>query len=116
MAFSNAHSDDAILRELGQRITRYRLNRNLTQSALAEEAGVSPRTINRVEHGESTHTTNIIRILRVLRLLENFESLIPAPAISPIQQVKMQGKERRRASSPADKPKPGSPWTWEDDE
>ena len=115
MKIRNDISDDAAIKELGHRITQYRLNRNLTQSALAEEAGVSKRTLHRVEHGESTHLTNMIRILRALDLLENLESLIPEPATSPIQQVKMQGKKRKRASSPSEKPEPNSPWSWGDE-
>lgn len=116
MTFLDSLSDDAALKELGQRIAQYRLNRNLTQNALAEEAGISKRTLHRVEHGESTHLTNLVRILRALNLLENLEALIPTPAISPIQQVKMQGKRRRRASSPSVAPNPKSPWSWGDEE
>lgn len=114
MKFLNEFSDDAVLKELGNRIAQHRLNRNQTQSYLAEEAGVSKRTLHRVEHGESTHMTNLIRILRALDLLENIEILVPDTGISPIQQVKMSGKKRRRASSPSDKPKPKTPWTWGD--
>ena len=116
MAFLNGLSDEATLQELGQRIARYRLNRNLTQSALAEEAGISMRTLHRIEHGGSTHISNMIRILRVLGLLENLEALIPDPAISPIQQVKMQGKKRRRASSRPEEPEQKTPWSWGDEE
>lgn len=116
MKFLKSTSDEAAIQELGHRIAQYRLNRNWTQSTLAEEAGVSKRTLHRVEHGESTHLTNLIRILRALHLLENLGALIPEPAISPIQQVKMSGKKRKRASSPSDKLEPSSPWSWEDDQ
>ena len=109
-------SDDAMLKELGSRIAQYRLNRNLTQDALAREVGVSERTIHRVEHGHSIQASSLIRILRVLDLLGNLESLIPEPAISPIQQVKMQGKSRKRASSISDKPEQKALWSWGDDE
>ncbi len=108
-------SDAAVLKELGNRLAQSRLNRNMTQSALAKEAGVSTPTIYRVEHGHSTQATNLIRILRALNLLENLEALIPEPVISPIQQVKMHGKERKRASSPCKTSKPNEPWSWEDD-
>ena len=37
-------TDEAILKELGGRLTSARLGRNLTQAALAEQAGVSKRT------------------------------------------------------------------------
>jgi len=109
-------SDDAILSELGHRLAQYRLNRNLTQEALAKEAGISERTLHRIEHGHPSHITNTIRILRALDMLGNLEALIPEPAISPIQQVKMLGKKRQRASSPSEKSKQKSPWSWRDDE
>lgn len=116
MKFREIISDDAALQELGSRIAQYRLNRNQTQEALAKEAGISQRTLHRVEHGHSTHASNLIRILRALHVLENLESLIPEPAISPIQQVKMHGKKRRRASSKSDKPEQTTPWSWGDEE
>ncbi len=116
MKFLNDNSDDATLRELGSRIATSRLNRNLTQDDLAKEAGISKRTLQRVEQGESTHVTNLIRILRALGLLENLEGLIPEPAISPVQQMKMRGKQRRRASSRSEQPARKSPWSWGDEE
>ncbi|MBK9305199.1 MAG: helix-turn-helix transcriptional regulator [bacterium] len=109
-------SDDAVLVELGSRIARYRLNQNLTQDMLASEAGVSKRTLQRIEHGHSAQATQWIRLLRALDLLENIESLIPEPVMSPIQQVKMLGKERRRASFPVKRPDEKKPWTWGDEE
>ena len=93
-------SDAAVLEELGQRIARYRLNRNMTQGALATESGVSTPTVQRLEKGQSTQASNLIRILRTLKLLENLDALVPEPAISPLQQARMQGKTRQRASSP----------------
>lgn len=112
MRFSRDISDSAALKELGGRVARYRLNRNLTQAAFAKEAGISQRTLIRIEHGESTQTTNLIRILRVLQILENFDALIPEPTISPIQQLQLHGKSRKRASPEADKPTPKKPWSW----
>jgi len=115
MIFNNTGTDDATLQELGSRLARYRLNRNLTQADLAGEAGVSVRTVQRVEQGESTHLSNLIRILRTLRLLENLETLVPEPAVSPIQQMKMKGKQRSRASR-AGEPQEKTPWSWGDDQ
>ena len=116
MKFFEDDSDDATLKELGSRIARYRLNRNQTQDALAREAGVSKRTLHRVEHGRSIQASNMIRVLRALRLLENLEALIPEPAVSPIQQVKMHGKKRKRASSKSGKSEKKTPWSWEGEE
>ena len=116
MKIAGEISDSGVLKELGHRIARYRLNRNLTQAVLAREAGISTPTLVRIERGKSTNTANLIRILRVLKLLDNFEMLVPQPAISPIQQAKMHGKLRRRASSPSDKQDAPPEWTWGDEE
>jgi transcriptional regulator with XRE-family HTH domain len=111
-------SDEAVLKEIGRRIAQYRLNQNKTQVLLAQEAGVSHRTQVRIERGQSVQATSLIRVLRALQLLENLEALIPAPAISPIQQVKMQGKQRQRASTKSRQQRQNQEriWSWGDDE
>lgn len=116
MKFINELSDEAVLHEVGHRITQYRLNQDKTQAALAQEAGVSNRTLARVEHGDSVQAASIIRILRALQLMENLDALIPEPAVSPIQQLKMQGKRRQRASSKSTKSIKEEPWAWGDEE
>ena len=115
MKIKDKLSDEAVLQELGQRIARYRLNRNMTQETLATESGVSTPTVQRLENGQSTQASNLIRILRALKLLENLDALLPEPAISPLQQARMQGKTRQRASSPR-KRKAATHWTWGTDE
>jgi transcriptional regulator with XRE-family HTH domain len=112
MKLTNDISDSAVLKEIGERITRYRLNQNKTQAALAQEAGVSHRTMVRVEHGHSIQASNLIRILRALKLVENLDGLIPEPVASPVQQLKMQGKQRKRASSKITKPNKEGTWSW----
>src|SRR2546427_692365 len=52
MKLSKQVTDEAILRELGGRLAAARLARNLTQATLAEEAGGSKRTGERLESGE----------------------------------------------------------------
>jgi len=110
----NLDSNEALLTQLGQRLLQYRLNKNMTQATLAKEAGVSGRTINRVEHGHSIQLSNLIRILRSLELLENLSALVPEPAVSPMQQLKLQGKSRIRASSTT-KSEENEAWSWGDD-
>lgn len=116
MRFQQNSSDEGTLEELGRRLARLRLNINWTQGMLAKEAGVSQRTVHRLERGYSTQASNLIRVLRALELLENLEALVPEPAASPIQQLKLHGKKRQRASSRSDAPKPKKPWSWRDEE
>lgn len=111
---TNIMSDNAILNELGQRIMRYRLNKNMTQQELAHLAGVSRPTIQRAEKGESIQATKLIRILRSFNLVENLNIVFPEPLTSPMQQVKMHGKIRKRASSK--QPKANKEWSWGDKE
>ena len=93
-----------------------RLERNLTQAALSREAGVSKRTIERVESGGSTQLSTLIRILRALGLLDSFQNLIPAPLPSPIDQLDSQEPERRRASGTRGKTEAASTdWSWGDE-
>lgn len=114
MKIGNHQSDAAVLAELGSRLKRHRLQRNQTQQQLAEEAGVSKRTIERLESGGSAQLSNFIRICRALGMLERLEPLVPEPLPSPIEQLEWQGKQRRRASQGTTPPR-GREWKWEDD-
>ena len=116
MKLTNDNSDDAVLKEIGNRIAQYRLNQDKTQAALAQEAGVSSRTMTRVEHGHSVQTSSLIRILRALKLVENLDRIIPEPVVSPVQQLIMQGKQRKRASSSPRKKQVKGTWSWADEE
>jgi len=116
MEFYESSSDRAILEALGARIARCRLNRNLTQEAFAERAGVSRPTVARLESGHSTTLSNLIRILRALDLVKNLDRLIPEPPISPIQQLKTQKQQRVRASRASAVAEQGAPWKWGDEE
>ena len=104
MNFIATLSDDVLLAELGQRLAQLRLNHNWQQHELASEAGVSLRTLSRIEAGEPSQTINLLRVLRALGLVENLEALVPPPAASPLQQLQLQGKQRKRASRRPGKP------------
>ena len=110
---SNQLADDAILRQLGVRLALIRLERNLTQADLAIDAGVSKRTVERMEAGGATQLVNLVRVCRALGLVEGFDALIPEPVPSPVAQLKLRGKERKRASS-AKPPVPQGKWQWGD--
>ena len=111
---NNEMSDKAILSEIGKRISRYRLNKNMTQETLANKAGVSRSTVQRTESGANIQFFELIRILRALDLLNNLESFLPKPAASPLQQLKMQGKVRKR-TRPDKKENKKEDWIWGDE-
>jgi putative transcriptional regulator len=108
-------SDAAVLEELGSRLARTRLEQNVSQEQLADEAGVSKSTIERIEAGRPVKLNSFVRILRALGRLELLDRLVPVPLPSPIERVRIQGKQRRRAAEPRHRgsdPHPPSPWRW----
>ena len=111
--FSIATSDQ-IQFALCQRLEKIRLMRNMTQARLAQEAGLSQRTIIGLERGEGVSFDTFIRVLIALGIQQNLESLLPDPTIRPIDRVKGGGIERQRASPerPAGDRKA---WTWGDE-
>jgi len=116
MEISNTSSDSAVLREIGERISRRRLRRNLTQGELARQAGVSKRTVLRLESGESTQMTSLVRILRTLGLLEDLDRSIPDSLVSPIEALRTKGRQRRRASPQSETEEGTGTWRWGDEE
>jgi transcriptional regulator with XRE-family HTH domain len=108
-------SDDVVLEDLGRRLARCRLDRGLTQAELAEQAGVSKRTVERMEAGASSQTLSLIRILRVLNLLSGLDNLVPETGPRPMDLLKLQGKERKRASSRKPAVRSPSGWSWDED-
>lgn len=111
MKFDRLQSDQAVMAELGRRIADVRLGRGLTQAELAEAAGVSKSTVERLEDGGSTQLGNLIRCLRALDRLEALERLFPETPPNPVDLIRRRGRSRRRARHREG----GSPWTWGDE-
>lgn len=106
-------SDESILKEIGDRLARTRLERNLTQAQLAGIAGISKRTLERLESGAAaTRLTSFIRASRSLGLLERLDLFLPPPMVSPVEQLKLLGRKRRRASGSKIEKTPSKKWSW----
>jgi DNA-binding XRE family transcriptional regulator len=90
-------SDSAVMTEIGHRIQQERLNRNLEQAVLAKQAGISRRTLQRLEAGGVCTLNSLIRILRALDKLGELNHFIPPVGFSPLQLAKLKGYERQRA-------------------
>ena len=112
-------TDEAVLTELGTRLERARLERNLTQRELAAEGGVQRKVVQRMEAGEPVKLTSLIRVLRALGLLEALDRLVPEPTPSPIDLLKLHGRTRKRASGRRMRREPPTgetaPWQWGDE-
>ena len=100
--------------EIGSRLARLRLSRNVTQSMLAEDAGVGVRTLRRLEAGEPSTLDTFLRVALALDLGDAILGAVPAGKIRPIERVSRTGLERRRAR-PQSKETRAATWTWGDD-
>lgn len=111
---STRDSDSAVLLEVGERLAKHRLRRDLTQAALANEAGVSKRTLERLEAGHSVQLASFVRVLRALDLLDVLGELPPVGQ-TPMQRLRQgeQGRQRASGGRGGVAPEPG--WTWDDD-
>ncbi|MEM9282870.1 MAG: helix-turn-helix domain-containing protein [Verrucomicrobiota bacterium] len=108
-------SSEQIESALGRRLEEIRLSRNLTQSQLAKEAGVSERTLRNLEKGEGVAMDTFIRVLMALGIQHHLEALLPDPSIRPVERAQLAGKLRQRAR-PSEETQKSDLWTWGDEE
>ena len=102
-------SSDAVINALFQQIEQIRLSRNVSQAALAKEAGVSRSTITRLASGENISVDSFVRVMQALGLADHLAALLPNANVRPVERIRLQGAERRRASP---KRKAAGDWTW----
>jgi transcriptional regulator with XRE-family HTH domain len=114
MLINDEMTDVAFLKEAGGRLEQMRLARNLIRSELAEQAGISLSTLERIESGESVQLTNFIRLCRALGILNLFENVLSAPQTSPVTQLRLQKNTRQRASRK--RTAVATEWKWGEDE
>jgi putative transcriptional regulator len=106
-------SDAAVLEEIGRRLRRVRLNRNVTQADLAKQAGIGRRTLQKAEDGQVTTLETLVAILRGLGSLSQLDQFLPEPPLSPVQLAQLKGKTRQRASGKRTRDKQTGNWNWE---
>ena len=102
-----------LLEELGDRLSATRIDSRLTQAALARQAGVSKRTVERLESGGSVQLANFLAILRALGLLRRIGALIPELGPSPLDLAQLR-RPRSRVRASAAQPDEAD-WKWGDE-
>ena len=118
MDITSLLSDEAVIGEMGRRLAAARVARRLTHAQLAKAAGVSKRTVERLEDGASTQMTNLIRCLRALDLLPGLERLLPQTPVNPLTLLKTgaaPSRVRHAQAGPGLGESETTPWTWGDE-
>lgn len=83
--------------QLGASLRRLRLDRNLEQATLAARAGISLRSLQRLELGQGSTTHTFISILRALGRDDWLKTAAPVPTINPLTMPRA-AKPRQRAA------------------
>jgi transcriptional regulator with XRE-family HTH domain len=76
---------------LGQRVAELRIARQLKQTELAYEAGVSHRTLQRLEAGEAVKSDGLLKVIKCLGRLENVLAALDSPTFSPYEKLAEAG-------------------------
>lgn len=114
MKITGLLTDNAVLTELGARIASRRVELQLTQAAVAEQAGIAKRTLERMEAGQTSQLGTFVRVLRVLDAASGLDDLIPETGPRPMDLLKQKGKIRQRASQQRAEKQSAKPWRWDE--
>lgn len=83
--FSNADTAEEICAEIGRRISMNRRSLGLSQEELAARAGISKRSVERLESGTANPRLDVlVRVCLALKLVSGFEQLLPVPELGPL--------------------------------
>jgi transcriptional regulator with XRE-family HTH domain len=89
-------TNSAIAAELGHRLEQRRLERNIPQQQMADEIGITPKSYRQLIAGGGK-LENMIAAMRALDCLDQLDNFLPQSQPSPLMQLKLKGKERKRA-------------------
>ncbi|MDG1771802.1 MAG: helix-turn-helix transcriptional regulator [Oceanicoccus sp.] len=78
---------DNSIKQLGQKIAALRIAKKLKQSELAYEAGVSERTLQRLEAGDIIKSDGLLKVVMQLGRLEELLATLDTPEFSPYDMV-----------------------------
>lgn len=102
---------EEILKGLGARLCEQRIARRMTQDELAQRAGISKRSLERMERAEAEpRLSAFVSVCQVLGLVHGFNALVPSVELGPM--AVMNGK---RLPKRVRKPSGGNPVVWGDE-
>jgi len=92
---TNAFNVEELTQAIGENIRALRLQKNLTQQALAAQAGVSLSALRHLESGQGANLSTLIRVVRALDRHEWLQALAPQVTINPLHMTSALGTRQR---------------------
>ena len=96
MHITSLLTDDTVLAEIGSRLNHERTQQELTQAQLSQKAGISKRTLERAESGQSIQFSTFVRLLRALNMIEHLNLILPEDTPTPMQRLNSNNSRRQR--------------------
>ena len=107
-------SDRVLLKEIGQKVKRLRLEANISQKVLAERCGLSDFSISQFENGKNISLLSLLMILRSLNALNMLYQFFEEEQLDPIAMadyLKSHPRSKRASvSKSVNNPKNESEW------
>jgi len=104
-------SNEQVRALLGARLRAFRKSRGLSQTDLADRAGLSRPTISALERGNDVNLDSFLSVLRAFDLLDALNVTVPEPASSPMTELAQRSSPRDQTSRSSPKT---NDWIWGD--
>jgi transcriptional regulator with XRE-family HTH domain len=88
-------SPEELALAIGENIRTLRLQKNLSQQALATQAGVSMTALRHLESGQGANLGTLIRVVRALDKQEWLQGLAPRITINPLHMTPSHAARQR---------------------
>ena len=89
-------TDLDVAKRIGAKLKSMRLRQNITQSNLAESAGVSLSTLKKIESGDICSFDSFLRMLRTLRKLDVLQPLVDEEQLTPNEYWEFINSAKRK--------------------
>ncbi len=89
-------TDLDVAKRIGANLKSMRLRQNITQSNLAESAGVSLSTLKKIESGDICSFDSFLRMLRTLRKLDVLQPLVDEEQLTPNEYWEFINSAKRK--------------------
>ena len=116
MKITKLTPDNHILSEFGQRLAKIRKQQGLSQTALAEQAGLGVATLRRIESGTDSQLGSWIKLLKALDLGSTLDTILPEQFNSPMTETLRERQAKYKPGSGTARNKSTDTSVWGDEQ